>query len=398
MTYPVKTLSRPQPRRTAAPAVSSAPMKPACSLLPRLSPAVAAVVFDDFLPPTPKPPLACTDADIAVLRQQRLSAVALRLAATGRLQLSPSQAAALRSASFAAAERAAGLLARSRSGLDALNAAHIPFAISKGPGIALAGRHPNERYFSDLDLLVSPSHFREALSILASLGYEETVPNRPPWPWFNSTCREAVNLQSTQGGSLDLHHHVPPWLWTRSFDLPSIVATAGLTPFRGYSLPLVAPAYNLLIVSLHIVSDHNRPGATLMVWRDLLTMAAVCDPDLVVALAGQHGLTGWLRWIVDQVPAPVRPGPLSRSLNSSSPLPPHRFRLSLLIPPALGSRHMIGQAFRLPLSNSARYLVGMAVPSRSFLAAHFPNKSRPYVHWWTESLGNMRRPKETVTT
>ncbi len=367
------------------------------SLLPPLSPAVAAAVFDDFRVPVPAVPLRCTDEDISTLGRQRLSAVALRLAANGRLQLTAPQVESLRSASFAAAAHSLRLVGASRPALDALRAAGIPFAVSKGPGIALAGCHPTERPFSDLDLIVAPRYFGPAFSLLTSLGYEEPALTRPPWRWFNSTCREAVNLRSPEGGSLDLHHHVPPWLWTRSVDLSALVGAAELREFHGHPLPLVQPAHNLLIVSLHVVSDHNKPGATLMVWRDLLTMAAVCDPQEVLALADRHRLTGWLHWIIEQFPVDVRPAPLSKLLAARAPRPPYHFRLSLLTPPAIGSRHMIGQAFRLPISHSVRYLVGMTVPSPSFLEAQFPNTPRPYFHWWSESVRHVRRSPHVVT-
>ena len=368
------------------------------TLLPRLSPSVDAALFDDFRSSPRATPLPCTDDDIATLTQQRLSAVALRLAAAGRLQLTALQVASLRAATFATTALSLAIINASRQGLDALCAGGIPFAISKGPGLALAGYHPSERPFLDLDLLVPPRHFRHAFAILASLGYEEAMDSRPPWAWYNLTCREAVNLRSPGGGSLDLHHHVPPWLWSRAFDLSSIVTAAHATSLYGYPLPVVQPADNLLIVSLHIVSDHNKPGATLMAWRDLLMMARICDADDVLALAARYRLTGWLRWIIAQLPPDVRPAALSLSLTACSSRPPHHLRLSLLTPPALGSRHMIGQAFRLPFSNAVRYLIGMAFPSPRFLAEHFPGTPRRYFHWWATSLRRMAHSARTETT
>lgn len=363
------------------------------TLLPRLSPATDAVLFDDFRLLQASSSLACTDADVAAFIRQRLAAIALRLANAGRLCLQEHQLRAVRQAAFDQYARSLEVVQASAAGLDALSDAGIALVVTKGPGIALSCHNPLERPFGDLDVIVHPNDFRHAVSVLSDCGYGADPATLPPWRWFDTTCQEAVNLHSNDGGSIDVHHHVPPWLWARYIRPKGLIADAHDVSFCGYHLPLVSPNHNLLISSLHIVSDRNRPGETLMAWRDLLVLASTCDPGEVLALSDGYKLTGWLRWIMSQLPPDVRPEGLWSALSHSRRPVAHRVRLFLLSPPAVGSRHMIGQAFRLPARNAVCYLAGMVFPSRHFLASHSPNTRPRYRTWWRTSLKGMLRPR-----
>ncbi len=368
------------------------------TLLPLLSPAIDAVLFDDFRLPQARSALACTDADVTVLIRQRLAAVALRLANVGRLCLQQHQLHTVRQASFDQYTRALEIVQASAPGLNALREAGIALVLTKGPGIALSCHNPLERPFGDLDVIVHPHDFRRAVTILAQCGYSLDRAKLPPWPWFYTTCQEAVNLHCDDGGSIDVHHHIPPWLWARYIHPKALLADSHDVSFCGYQVPLVGPSHNLLISSLHIVSDRNRPGETLMAWRDLLVLASACDPAEVLTLSERYHLTGWLRWIMAQLPPDVRPEGIWVALSHSRGAVAHRVRLSLLSPPAVGSRHMIGQAFRLPAKNAICYLAGMVVPSRHFLASHFPSTRNRYRTWWLASLKGMRRPRTSRPT
>ncbi len=362
-------------------------------LFPKISPPVESALFLDFAEPLPAALNSpWSSEDIATMVGQRLAPLALRLVSENRCSVPNESVARLQAASFAGAYRALQVVRASSEALDSLRRHHIMFAISKGPGIALETRNPVERPFSDLDVLVAPADFNYALSVLASVGYEEDVSSRPPWPWFNRWCREAVNLRSPLGGSVDVHHHLPPWLWTHQIDIRAVIAAQTERRFYGHDLPLLSAPQNLLIVALHVVSDHSRPGQTLMVWRDLLTLAAVCDPDEVLDLAEEHKLVGWLRWVIGELPPQVRPSPLWERLRAYHDHPAKRFRLRHLLPPAFGSRHILGQALRLPIPQSSCFLASMAVPSPGFLRARFPGSALPYFPWWRSSLRGILRP------
>jgi hypothetical protein len=181
---------------------------------------------------------------------------------------------------------------------------------------------------------------------------------------------------------MDLHHHLPPWLWTRQVDFKALIAAVEVHRFAGSDLPLLPPVYNLLVSALHVVSDHNRPGQTLMAWRDVLTLARGCHSDEVLRVAERWELLGWLRWIIGELPDEVRPSELSDLLLASGQRPGNRLRLRHLLPPSFGSRHTIGQALRLPALNSLCYLAGMFVPCRQFLQTKLPGSRLTYVRWW----------------
>lgn len=119
-----------------------------------------------------------------------------------------------------------------------------------------------------------------------------------------------------------------------------------------------------------------------MPWRDLLTLARVCEPYDVLTLAARYDLVGWLRWIISELPEFVRPVPLWDLLRMSGEEPTNMLRLRHLLPPAVGSRHIIGQALRLPIGNALSYLVAMSVPSRRFLQTKLPGSRFSYVKWW----------------
>ncbi len=207
-------------------------------LFPELTPPVEAVLFVDFAPP---PPDALSSpwspADVATIAQQRLAALALRLIAEHRNRVQAESVAYLRAASFEGASRTLQVVGASADALAGLREHQIPFTITGSPGIALEAHNPAERPFADLDILVAPADFKSASNVLTCAGYEEDVSSRPPWPWFNRLCREAVNLRSRLGGSVDLHHHLPPWLWTRHVDVRTVIAASAHRRFYGDESP-----------------------------------------------------------------------------------------------------------------------------------------------------------------
>jgi len=356
------------------------------TVFPTLSHVVRSVLFLDY---APRSLLAESEpwlpTDIATITSQRLAPLAMRFLAENNICLPPAQLEVLRAASFLATSSTLAILDATLPALKAITDSSIPFTVTKGPGTALTCRRPRERPYGDIDVLVSRNDFPTVVRLLASYGYAEEPRNTPPWPWFDRYCREALNLRSPEGGSIDVHHDIPPWLWTRHLQPLALISRSEPRSIGDVSLPLLTPAYNLLVTALHIISDHNRPGQTLMVWRDVVTIAATTDPASVVSLARQHRILGWLRWIIGQLPEDVRPAALWDLLSRESGNIPSTARLKLLLPPAIGSQHMLGQAFRLPLFNAASYLLGMTLPSRRFLELHYGQSTFSYLHWWRDS-------------
>ncbi|HEX5914128.1 MAG TPA: hypothetical protein VFY54_13450, partial [Rubrobacter sp.] len=80
---------------------------------------------------------------------------------------------------------------------------------------------------------------------------------------------------------------------------------------------------------------------------------------------------------------------LVRHLGAARPGRADGFRLRHLLPPAVGSRHVIGQAFRLPFPNAVSFMAGYLVPSRAFLTGRYGSPNA-YGQWWGDAFGRLR--------
>ena len=292
----------------------------------------------------------------------------------------------LQQAQFDGQVTAMGVVKRSATGLAQLRKASIPFVVTKGPGIAILGRSVSDRPFVDVDVVVPPARFFEALRLLRSIGYTERTVTTQTWDSFNRYCREAINLRNKGGGSIDLHHCVSPWYWSKRLTFDLLQLDARLTTVYGEDLPLVSPVHNLLVAALHIVSDKSRPGQTLRAWRDFLILVDRCPVDEVVYSASKTRLIPWLRWIVGCLPPSVQPTELLSELENFNQQMKGRTRLRMLMPPRIGSRHPIGQVFRLPIANAALYASGTMIPSPAYLRIRYPSENQRYMSWWQEAV------------
>ena len=350
------------------------------SLLPPMSPWQQAALWQG-LSETPLPDAPPTEAELAGVIEQRLAPLLLQVLAEQGRALTPAATDRLRGSAFSWTVRSRAVVATGRETVELLADQGFAVAVSKGPGIAACYPVAHTRPFSDLDLLVEPARFPTALALLRDRGWAEADRNVQPRAYFDLRCREAVNLERGPGESIDLHHHVPPWLWSTGIQLPALVARAEVTD----GLPLLTPADNLLVAALHTVSDKNKPGKTLIIWRDLALLARRGPVADAVARAAETGLSGWLRAVLSALPAPVRPHDLIAALPNA-PLPRPR-RLALALAPATGERTVgATQLLRLPVVNSAAYFAGMLAPSSQFLARKYPADRHPYLTWLRSPL------------
>ncbi|HET9248371.1 MAG TPA: nucleotidyltransferase family protein [Actinomycetota bacterium] len=371
------------------------PKRGPTSLFPEVGPVTAATLFHD-VPGAPSAPTA-TDAwddELAVLLEQRLSGFALAAAARCEAHLSPGTEALLHGAHMRAAARAMAIESTATSALEILASRSIPFVVSKGPGIALSYPQPALRPYGDIDVLVPPDRFSAAMSSLGSLGFEEYFDTGEPRSYFDRYCREGVNLVRADGGSIDLHHRIPPWVWGTRLGFARLLERSHEIELVGGRMRVLDPTHNILVAALHIISDRrDQPGSKLITWRDIVSLAQVCDPEAVVAEAQRLGLDWYLAFILRQLPPSVRPERLTELLGHPHAEPGDAFRLRRLIPPALGSRHQIAQVFRLPIPNAAAFLGGYVVPSRVFLKKRY-GQDGGYVRWWREATGRLRDARD----
>jgi hypothetical protein len=284
-----------------------------------------------------------------------------------------------------------GHAAQANAALDRMK---IPYVVTKGPGIASLYPNPAWRPFRDIDVLVRPRDFRRAMEVFETLGFAEHASLRQPRGYFDRFCREAVNLLREDGAAIDLHHHVPPWIWGKRIGVDHMIRSARICTTKAGPFRTAAPVDNLLVGALHIISDRGRIGYDLLMWRDLATLAAACDPEEAVARANATGL-GWILAIVlEALPPYAQPAGLVARLGR--PRAPHfgRVRLRRLVPPARLARHQIARAFRYPVPNAIAFLYGFGFPSGEFLRRRYGARLA-YGEWWRDALSGLRSAART---
>ncbi len=330
------------------------------------------------------PPTTGWDQVANVLAAHRLAGTALRICRGFPTNISAESITQLRNASFRSISATAGSRTASVEAIASLAAANVPSVILKGPGIAEHYPHPAERPYCDLDVFVRKEDFKSAMVILAADGYSEGVASRQPWQALQWATREAVNLRSPSGGSIDLHHTIPPWLWGRPIRFADIYRRSVARTFSGFDVRVASPEDNLVIACLHVVSDHNSPGATLIIWRDIAMLAASIDRSRFAATVGELGLGGWVAWVFANMPEGTLAVDLVQEITSLNQQIPHVRRLTMLLPPHIGSRHLLSQVLRLPPSRALLYLGGVLAPSHDFLEVLMPEEHsalRRRAHW-----------------
>ena len=356
-------------------------------IFPALGPLTRAVLFADF---ECRPPRATPNqwlAEYPVLVDHGLAGVALRLARTYSLDPPPDVARRLEDARFDEITSTFRMLERTRTGLAAMKSAAIPFVVIKGPGIAQVSRPSSERNFSDIDVLVPPAHFSRTLHLLEGLGYVERPENVQPWRSHRRLGREATNLRTADGGSIDLHHRISPWNWACRLNFDQLMSRTTEHPLAGLSTPIISTEDNLLVAAFHVVSDKSQPGKSYRVWRDLLVLTRASSPEVVVDLAARSGTCGWLHWILACLPEPVQPGDLMAQLESHARRIPRAMRLQLLL--RTEREHLLNPMYRIPAGNALFTIFGSLVPSRRYLQLEYPHTSHGYLTRWHNLLSRV---------
>jgi hypothetical protein len=359
-------------------------------LLPRLEPWTSYALWWPHI--TARPTDGLADAALADVIRQRLAPFLVRAiaaeSAQRSVQITEFQRRQLSAAAFRSQLRTSSVVNRSAPILKQLTNVGISWAVTKGPGIAASYTDPTLRVFDDLDIVVSVRDFPRALGVLRSAGLEESPGSELPRESLIRLCREAVNLHNDGGASIDLHDRVPPWLWTTRLTPAEIITASTEFDVLGHQLRCASLEHNLLIASLHVVSDRNRPGASLLIWRDLVELGHAVNVDSAVDVATRLGLGGWLLGTLLALPAQVRPDDLVGALKDSDPQLPHRGRLRYLLSLSDHASVVVTQTARLPAWRGAVFVAAMAFPSRRFLRVRGLNLRS----WWLSALhGPSRR-------
>ncbi len=365
------------------------------SLFPNVSPLVCSILFYNRC----QPPLlhhdSPTDHDTSVLIDHRLASVALQYFEEHGVRPSASNIRRLREAAFRDASVTARVVAHLPMAQSALQAANVSSIIIKGPSIAYANRKA-ARPYRDIDLLVRPEAFDTALHALQTAGYHSRPTDITPTPWFSRRCREAVNLQHPAGGRIDLHHHIPPWLWTARLtydylDSHAHLQTVGDCRMRASSLEV-----NLIISAFHIVTDHGAPGLSLMPWRDFVTLSHVVDPSAFSQLTRSLQLDTWFSWIAGQLPRSViSSNPLLQTYTLNRP-PRSTIRLNCIATAASSPHSVLHEAARLPLLNAVLCIAAYLYPSSAFIHARCGRGRLARLRWYQGGLVRVRAALQSL--
>ena len=358
-------------------------------LLPRLGPVTSAVLWHGLTgaPAVPADPGAwAREADVLV--EHRLSALALKAAARAGVDLPPGVETLLVARQRLDALVTMGVDAFGPEVVADLEGAGIPSVVTKGPAVAQAYPSRGDRPYMDLDVVVAPRDFARTMDRLRGSGFDQTI-RLQARDYFDRHCLEAVNLVRADGAAIDVHHHIPPWAWGRRLDFTRLRRRS--VPFRSRRtrIQVAHPVHGLLVCALHVVSDKKRPGQSLRVWRDVAALAGRCDPGDAANEARECRLDWWLRFILGELPPFAQPSSLIALLGRAEPNAADRLRLRFLLPPGVGARHHLGQAFRVPVPNALAFVLGELFPSRSSIRFKLGPDST-YLDWWRVTAARLR--------
>ena len=273
--------------------------------------------------------------------------------------------------SFAETQQTSKVIGHLGDLLGLLEENNVDVLVIKGPGISRLEASLQDRPFSDIDLLVAPSDFRRTFALLRAAGFREEDRTAQPREWCNRRCREAVNLKRPDGASVDLHHRLPPWLWTRALTFERLWRSREELKSANQVFAVPCASHQALIAHLHVVSDRGRPGKSVRVWRDIAITTAAAEPASLAAEARRFGLAGWSSWVLGQLPVEDRPAELLDRLAEAPPTVRSTWRLRLLSASSAQQMEVVAHLCRLPVLSSLLYGFALILPSRTFLRQRY---------------------------
>ncbi len=300
---------------------------------------------------------AVGDDDVTSVASTRLATNALA-AIRREAPVSPAITASLVAFASAEARTTARVLAAAPDLQQTLAAASIRSLAVKGA--AVADLHPAgyARRFGDVDLLVAPSDYRAAFSVLVDAGF---VPaDHPDW---NDRTRArylaSTNFADASRRQVDVHRLVGPWplgtrlrfddLWRRRRSISAV----------GGTITAVGVEDTLVMTCLSMLGDWSADAGKLWPWRDVVVLSEMVDPEQLVDVCGR----AQLGWVVEHhlaaLPEVLRPAQLVRALAILGCASSDRMRRSALTSPRL--RNGAGDhAVRLSLPRATCYLARVA--------------------------------------
>jgi hypothetical protein len=331
-----------------------------------------------------------------------LPALADRALVSGRASLDAETAALLRDALQETAVYNARLLAELARCVSTLQAAGIPSVALKG--VVLLARHyprPSMRHTVDLDVLVGPARFRDAVACLRAAGYSDDPYHATTlvgdgrtiaaaWPENHHTCPP---LKGPSGATLDLHHEVPATFYAASGGFTGLLARSKPVSVQGVTIQMCGAADLAMHLCEHFALQHYAdPTDAAKLLCDLRAMFPGTPPwgELPAVTWRQHACLALVRALYDAVFCAAT-DPLSRALRRSA--------LADVPGIALLSElsHLRGHAARLSFNVLYRpgYALRSVVPTRAYMAQHHridPNSPWIYPLYATRLCTTLLKP------
>ena len=261
--------------------------------------------------------------------------------------------------------------------LHTLDTNGIAFVVIKGPAVARFYAEPHKRSFSDLDLIVSPARFRDAIDVLVTLGYERKSDSEAHWESFDRHCVEGFNFHLSPIGNIDLHHHISPWRFGRGLDFDTLAGRSDPGEISGVSVRFASACDALVISSLHVINDLGKDDPSYNSWRDIAVLYdQLPDGDFSRAFK-EAGLQWFEPYIVAglaQLRADIEAAESEARSRPSSDRSVDRLALGLMgwNHPSFLTRHPLGWSLRLPTVRALYFLAGAAVPSPTYIRQRYP--------------------------
>ncbi|NAZ86826.1 nucleotidyltransferase family protein [Kineococcus indalonis] len=243
----------------------------------------------------------------------------------------------------------------------------LPWAVLKGPAAAATLHGGAPREFHDLDVLVAPAAFGEALRALEARGARAMDPD---WAGIRAAGAGEIAVDLPRGTFLDLHWHLVNRPGRRSrfrLDVPELLSRARPAQLLGTTAPVLDPVDQLHHLALHACLS----GAWRLLWLyDLRLGAAATGADGWAALVERCGRAGTglavamaLGRARDVLGADV-PAPALRALAGRSPWTALGAAATALRPP-----HALTEARRNGALVYASTAGGTAASARELLGA-----------------------------
>jgi hypothetical protein len=354
----------------------------------------------------PRKGSSCWEAESDLLEREGLADTAVVVLRQDRGELTPhDRGDPLKRLVQASRIRTMHTLAAATFGEDillALEAAQIRYAVVKGPAVARLYPEGWPRSYSDIDVVVDPSDFSNALGVAAERQWTPAVATLPQWHGFYRWCREGTNLHDAGWGNVDVHHHLPPWCFGRTVTTSEIIDRAE-PPDLQHPTRLFARAEDLALVSaLHGLNDIWKGKLGLQAWRDFIVLGFHCGPERTYR-AFERAKLLWLLELLSDLMAEIAPGhPISgEGWTTKSPRsrPKPRAVAAAVRLQLLGwstdwrvTSTQLSWVARLPLAGALFFIVGSAIPSRSYIR----QVDGSYRTYWSRTVREIGRQHGSI--